>query len=84
MEHPPRKCFICGFEDHMISKCPKPPKDIEKRRRQVLFNEEGNFACDNGENNDDHKIYVSMARMSSNDERSSKNYGYSSQLPIGF
>ena len=45
----------------MIAKCPKPPKDNEKRRKQVCFNEKGNRACDNGEDNDDHKIYASMA-----------------------
>ena len=60
-ERPPRKCYRCGSEDHMIKKCPKPPKDNEKRRRQVRFNEKGNRACDNDENNDDHKIYASMA-----------------------
>ena len=54
----------------MIAKCFKPPKDNEKRRRQIRFNEKGNCARDNGENNDDHKIYTSMTRMSSNDERS--------------
>ena len=43
-----RKCFRCGSEDHMIAKCPKPPKDNDKRRRQVHFNEKGNRACDNG------------------------------------
>ena len=32
------------------------------------------------ENNDDHKVYACMAQMSSNDERSSGNYGDSSQL----
>ena len=64
----------------MIAKCPKPPKDNEKRRNQVNFNEKGNRACDNGKNNDDRKIYASMALMSSNDERSSENYGDSSQL----
>ena len=32
-ERPPQKCFRCGSEDHMIAKCPKPPKDNEKRRR---------------------------------------------------
>ena len=37
-ERPPRKCFRCGSEDHMIEKCPNPPKDNEKRRRQVCFN----------------------------------------------
>ena len=44
------------------------------------FNEKGNRACDNGKNNDDHKIYASMAQMSSNDERKSVNYGDSLQL----
>ena len=28
---PPRKCFRCGSEDHLIAKCPKPPKDGEKK-----------------------------------------------------
>ena len=80
MEHPPWKCFRCVSEDHMIEKCPQPPKDNKKRRRQVRFNEKGNCACDNGKNNDDHKIYTSMERMSSNDERSSEKYGESLQL----
>ena len=79
-ERPPQKCFRCVSEDHMIAKCPKPPKDIENGRRQVRFNEKGNRACDNGKNNDDHKIYAYMARMSSNDECSSEKYGDSSQL----
>ena len=64
----------------MIEKCPKPPKDKEKRRRQVRFNEKVNRACDNGENNDGHKIYASMAQMTINNERSSEKYGDSSQL----
>ena len=64
----------------MISKCPKPPKDNEKRRRKVHFNEKGNRACDNGENNDDHNIYAFMARMSSDDERKSVKFGDSSKL----
>ena len=72
MERPPRKCYRCGSEDHMIEKCPKPPKDSEKRRKSVHFNEKGNRACDNSEYANDHKIYTSMARMSSDDERKSK------------
>ena len=55
LERPPWKCFRCGTEDHMIAKFPKPPKDNDKRRKQVTFNEKGNCACDNGENNDDKK-----------------------------
>ena len=62
MERPPWKCFRCGSEDHMIAKCPKPLKDNDKRRRQVRFNEKGNRACDNGENNYDHKIYRNSER----------------------
>ena len=73
MERTPRKFFRCGSEDHMIAKFPMPPKDDEKRRNQVRFNEKGNHACNSGENNSDQKIYASMARMSSNDEW--KNHG---------
>ena len=79
-ERLPRKCFRCGSEDHMIAKFPKPPTDNEKRRKQVRFNEKGYRACNNGEDNDDHKIYASMVRMSSDDERESKQYGDSSKL----
>ena len=64
----PRKCFRCGYEYHMIAKCPKPPKDNEKRRKQVRFNEKGNRLCNNRENNSDQKIYANMTRMSNNDE----------------
>ena len=79
-ERPPRKFFRCGSEDHMIAKCLKPPKDNEKLCKQVRFNEKVNRACDNREDNDDHKIYASMARMSSDDEPKSGKYGASSQL----
>ena len=68
-ERLPRKCFRCGSEDHLIAKYSKPPKDNKKRQRQVRFNEKVNRICDNGKNNDDHKIYASMARMSSNGEK---------------
>ena len=64
----------------MIAKCPKPPKDNEKCRKQIRFNEKGNRACNNSEKNDDHKIYVSTSRMYINDESKSKKYGDSSQL----
>ena len=39
-----------------------------------------NRACDNGKDNDDHKIYTSVSRMSSDDERKSVKYGDISQL----
>ena len=74
-ERTPRKCFRCGSENHLIEKYPKPPKDNEKRRKQVRFNEKGNCACDNGKNNSDKKIYASMARMYGNDEHPSENVG---------
>ena len=76
----PLKCFRCGFEDHIIAKFSKPPKYTEKQRKQISFNEKVNYACDNGKNNSNQNIYASTARMSSNDERSSENYGDSSQL----
>ena len=63
----------------MIAKFPKPPQDNEKRRKQVCFNENFNRAYNNGEDNNDHKIYASMARMSSDNERKSEKYGDSSQ-----
>ena len=64
----------------MIAKCPKPPENNKKLRKQVRFNEKGNRACDNGKDNDDNKIYGSMAWMSSGDKRKSWKYGDSSQL----
>ena len=80
MERTPRKFFRCGSEDHMIAKCPKPPRDNDKRQKQVRFNEKGNRACDNGENNSDQKIYASMARMSGNDKCLGEIFCDSSQL----
>ena len=62
----------------MIAKRPKPPKDNEKRRKQVRFNEKYNCAYDK-KNNSDQKIYASMARMSSIDEFPSRNFCDSSQ-----
>ena len=79
-ERTPRKCLRCGSEDHLIAKFPKPPKDNDKRRKQVSFNEKGNRACDNGKNNSDQKIYASMACMSGNDKCPSRTFGASSQL----
>ena len=64
----------------MIAKCPKPPKDSEKRRKSVSFNEKGNRACNNGEDDNGHKIYASMAQMSSDDKLKSAEYGDIQQL----
>ena len=60
-ERPPRKCYRCGSEDHIIAKCSKPPKDSEKQRKSVRFNEKVNRACDNTDDDNDYKIYASMA-----------------------
>ena len=57
-----------------------PLKENKKRQKQVGFNEKGNFACDNGENISDQKIYASMARMSGNDKCPSGKFCDSSQL----
>ena len=74
------KCFRCGSEDHLIEKCPKPPKDNYKWRKQLRFNEEGNRACETRNNNSDQKIYAFMERMSSDDEFPGGNFGDSPQL----
>ena len=68
MERTPWKCFRCGPQDNLISKCPKPPKDIEKQKNQLHLNEKGNRACESGKNNSEQKIYAYMERMSGNDE----------------
>ena len=79
-DRPDQKCYRCGSEDHMIAKCPKPPRDSEKISKSECSKEKGNRACNNGEDDNDHKIYASMARMSSDDKRENKDYGNSSQL----
>ena len=72
-EQTPQNCFRCGSQDHIIEKYPKPPKENQKRQKQVRFNEKGNCACDNGENNSDQNIYASIARMSINYKCPSEN-----------
>ena len=75
---PARKCFRCGYEDHLIAKCPKPPKDSEKRRKSEDSKEKFNCACDNSDYDNELKVYASMARMSNNEVRENKDYGDSS------
>ena len=83
-ERTPWKWFRFRYEVHIISNDPKPYIENEKCRKQVKFNEKGDFEsqkeCDNDKNNNDQKIYAYMARMSDNDKCSSKNFGDSSQL----
>ena len=57
LDLPAPKCFRCGSEDHMIAKCPKPPKDSEKRRKSEKSKEKGNRACDNSNYEDELKVY---------------------------
>ena len=64
----------------MIAKFPKPPKDSEKRRKCDKSKENVNRACDNGDDDNDLKVYASMARMPSDDKRENKDYGDSLQL----
>ena len=77
---PARKCYRCGYEDHLIAKCPKPPKDGKKKRKSDKSKEKGNRLKDNSDYDNDIKVYASMARMSNNDVRENKDYGDSSQL----
>ena len=79
-ERTPRKYFRCGYEDHIIAKFPKSPKENDKRRKQIRFNEKVNCLCYNGENNSDQSIYSYMVRMSGNDKFPSGNFDDSSQL----
>ena len=51
----------------MIAKCPNPPKDSEKRRNSEKSKEKGNRACDNNNDDNELKVYTSMARMSNDD-----------------
>ena len=87
-ERTPHKYFRCGSEDHLIAKCPKPPKDNQKLRKKVRFSERGNSASqkerDTGDNDNDQKIYAYMARMSGNDKSPSRDFGGISQLTNWF
>ena len=74
-DRPARKCFRCGSEDNMIAKCPKPPKDSEKRCKSEKSKEKGNRGCDNSDDDNELKVYASMARMSIDDKRENKYYG---------
>ena len=82
-EHTSRKCFRCGYEDHLFAKCPKPPKDNERWRNQVRLRERGNHAlqkeCENVDNYNYQKIYAYMVRRSGNDEIPSRDFGDSSK-----
>ena len=80
LDRPARKFFRCGSEDHLIVKCPKPPKYSEKRRKSDKAKEKGNSAKDNSDDDNDLKVYASMARISNDDIIENKDYGNSSQL----
>ena len=64
-ERMPWKFFRCGYEGHLIKKHPNQPKENEKWRNQVRFNEKGNRSCSNYENKIDQKdicIYGTYVR----------------------
>ena len=62
--------------DNLISKCPEQTKDNNKRKNTVRFNERSNRASQNesedGDDDNDKKIYASMERMSIDDKISSR------------
>ena len=62
----------------MIAKCLKPPKDSEKRHKSENSKEKSNRACDNSDDDNELKVYASIARMSNDDKRENKYYGDSS------
>ena len=66
-DRPARKCFRCGYEDHLIEKCPKPPKDSEKRLKSDKSKKKDNSVKDNSDDDDDLKVYASMAQISNDD-----------------
>ena len=55
------KIQIGGSKDHLIAKFPKPPKDSEKICKSDKSKEKGNSAKDNRDDDDDLKVYTSMA-----------------------
>ena len=82
-DRPAWKCFRCRSEDHLIAKCPKPPKDGEKKNgKKVSFKDKemGNSAKDNSDNDDDLKVYASMAQMSNDGVSKNKDCGDISEL----
>ena len=44
LERTPCKFFRCGYEDNMIAKVSKPPKDNKKQRKQIYCSEIGKHA----------------------------------------
>ena len=58
----------------------KPPKENEKLRKQVCFNEKVNHACYNGKNNSDQNIHAYMTRKSGSDECPGGSFDDSYQL----
>ena len=60
-DRPARKCFRCGSVYHLIAKCHKPPKDGEKKRKSDKSKAKGNSEKDNSDDDNDLKVYASMA-----------------------
>ena len=58
----------------------KATKRKWEKQKKVRLNEKGNRACDKDRNNSDQNIYSYMARMSGNNECTSRSFCDSSQL----
>ena len=84
MERTHCKCYRCRSEDNLSAKCTKPTKYNEKQKNQVCSREKDYHATKkefkNGDNDNDQNIYVSMVRMSDDDESPSRYFGDSSLL----
>ena len=69
-ECPTCTCLICVSVYNMIAKCPKPPSDNYKQRKNGRFNERSNFVFNfflkDNDNDNNKNIYAYMAHMSGN------------------
>ena len=76
--------FWCRSENHLIENVPITLKDNKKQQKQFSSTERGNRALqkeyDNDDNDNDQKIYASMAHMYDNEKIPSRDFGDSSKL----
>ena len=75
-------CFRCGLEDHQISDFPKPKNQNKKFHQNIknpktcAYKSTKVYKLDkNTKHNESHKIYVSIAHMSSNVESPRRYFG---------
>ena len=78
------KMFRCRSKNHLIERFPITLKDNKKQQKQVSSSERGNSALqeeyNNHDNDNDQKIYASMAHMYDNEKIPSRDFGDSSKL----